>query len=161
LLIDLKYFNFLLNNISRASGQIFLDKVVNTKPILFANQIIKNTNISYSEFIDNVFENLTARTSSAIYARRSMIRVTTQRSTRSGFRNMRHVGHGAIRIDSGSTLIGENIIFFNNTATDEKGGAIYSTGSKTTLFNITFTQNVAKDKGGCIYSSGGSVFSCS
>jgi predicted outer membrane repeat protein len=57
-------------------------------------------------------------------------------------------------------LIGENIIFFNNTAADEKGGAIYSSGSKTTLFNITFTQNVAKDKGGCIYSSDNSAFSC-
>jgi hypothetical protein len=61
--------------------------------------MIKNTNISYSEFIDNIFENLTAKTSSCIYAKSSMIRVTTQRLIRSGFRNMRHGGQGVIKID--------------------------------------------------------------
>ena len=61
--------------------------------------MIKNTNITYSEFIDNVFENLTSKTSSGIYAKSSMIRVTTQRSTRSGFRHLRHGGQGAIKVD--------------------------------------------------------------
>ena len=51
---------------------------------------------------------------------------------------MRHGGQGAIKLDYGSSLIGENIIFFNNTATDEKGGVISSSGSQTVLINITF-----------------------
>lgn len=73
---------------------------------------------------------------------------------------MRHGGQGAIKLDYGSTLIGENIIFFNNTATDEKGGVISSSGSQTVLFNISFNQNVAKDKGGCIYSTDNSALTC-
>ena len=67
-----------------------------------------------------------------------MIRVTTQKIPRSGFRNNRHGGEGTIKVDEGSTFIGENLLFFNNVATNEKGGAISSSGSQTILFNTTF-----------------------
>ena len=63
-------------------------------------------------------------------------------------------------MDYGSFLMGENLMFTNCTATQEKGGAIVSSKSHVILFNITFNMNSAKEKGGCIYSTDNSAFSC-
>jgi len=62
---------------------------------------------------------------------------------------------GAVRVQSGGTLVARGALFANNRASGvaENGGAIYASGAEVTLINSTLISNTAASSGGAAFFS--------